>query len=77
MFIETEVRRLFLIGMVEIMGKFEDETFYGISVNGREPCTWDKEIPDLEKTNLKFELLYKSCEIIKKNVTYESVKKLL
>jgi len=59
------------------MGKFENETFYGISVDGRKPSTWDIEIPDLEKTNIKFDLLYKSCEVIKKNVTYESVKKLL
>lgn len=59
------------------MEKFENETLYGISVDGRKPCAWDKEIPDLEKTNLKFDLLYKSCEVIKKNVTYESVKKLL
>lgn len=59
------------------MGNFENETLYGISVDGRRPSAWNKEIPDLEKTNLKFDLLYKSCEVIKKNVTYESLKKLL
>lgn len=59
------------------MGEFENETFYGISIDGRKPCTWDKEIPDLENTNLKFDLLYKSCEIIRKTVTYDPMKKLL
>jgi hypothetical protein len=57
--------------------KFKDEVLYGISINGKKPCIWDKEIPDMEKTNLKFELLYDSCEIIEKDIIYKSVKKLL
>lgn len=59
------------------MEKFKSQTFYGISVDGKKPCMWDEEMPDLEKTNLNFELLYDCCEIIEKNVTYKSVKKIL
>jgi len=59
------------------MEKYKRQIFYGISIDGKKPCIWDEQMPDLEKTNLNFSLLYNSCEIIEKNVTYKSVKKIL
>lgn len=56
--------------------KNENEVLYGISIDGRKPCMWSEEYPDLRKLNLNFDLLYKSVEIIKKSVTYQSVTKI-
>lgn len=58
------------------MKKFDDEIFYGISLNGKKPHDWSKDLPEVERTNIDLELLYDSCEIVKMNVTYESVEKL-
>jgi hypothetical protein len=59
-----------------MMKKFKDEILYGISLDGRKPSMWDEDLPEVEKTNTDLRLLYDSCEIIKKNVTYELVEKL-
>ena len=49
---------------------------YGVSINGKKPRMWDEEYPDILNQNLNFEQLYKSVEIIRKNVTYQSVEKI-
>lgn len=56
--------------------KIVNEVMYGISIDGRKPSAWSEEYPDLTKLNLKFDLLYKSVEIIKKSVTYQPVTKI-
>lgn len=58
-----------------MMGKFENEILYGISINGKKPHGWDKEYPNIPPI-LNLEQLYKSVEIIKKEVTYQSVAKI-
>ncbi len=57
------------------MGKFENEILYGISINGRKPHRWDQEYPNIAQI-LNLEQLYKSVEIIKKEVTYQPVEKM-
>lgn len=57
------------------MGKFENEILYGVSINGKKPHTWDKVYPNVPST-LNLEQLYKSVEIIKKEVTYQLVAKI-
>lgn len=58
------------------MKNIKDEVLYGVSINGKKPSMWDEEYPDILNQNLNFEQLYKSVEIIRKNVTYQSVEKI-
>lgn len=57
------------------MEKFENEILYGVSINGKKPHAWDKVYPNVPST-LNLEQLYKSVEIIKKEVTYQLVAKI-
>ena len=59
-----------------VMENIKDEVLYGVSINGKKPRMWDEEYPDILNQNLNFEQLYKSVEIIRKNVTYQSVEKI-
>lgn len=58
------------------MEKFENEVLYGISINGKKPHRWDPEYPSISPI-LNLEQLYKSVEVIKKEVTYQSVAKIV
>lgn len=57
------------------MERIENEVFYGISINGKKPNEWGNEYPNIpDSLNLEV-LQYKRVEIIKKDVTYQSVEK--
>lgn len=58
-----------------MIGKFENEVLYGISINGRMPHRWDQEYPNIPPM-LNLEQLYKSVEIIKKEITYHLAEKI-
>lgn len=59
------------------MDSIKNEVLYGVSVDGLKPCSWDKEYPDESEIfrYLNLERLYKSVEIVEKNVSYQVVKK--
>lgn len=66
--------------MGRIMGKFENETLYGISINGKKPSIWEEERPNVEKSNLDLNLLkpfYGTYEVVKMSITYEVDEKIL